>query len=581
MTTFDFAVAIGADDGTWYASTFETATPNVYAGKLSSDAVALFARFTPVLNGTINSAAIHLRAAADQTNTVPLRIRAVKEATPTAPTSIADANSRPLTTAYVDWTPGSWTGGEYYASLDIASILQELLDEGYQYTGTQAILIYVLDNGATTNQYRSVRTYNHNATLSPPRLIGDYTPVVLPTIALDTPNAATLSPNAAVEFTGSDLDGDALRYRVQIADNSGFLGGEQLVFEIPDASGTGIHPQPTGGVTWEGHNQTDDRVASVFQAGGGVLDSIDFLIAVDSGRTATGTYVVRVYETAGLVIALPPIWVASTAYSINTVIRPTSEANADVHMYYRCKTAGTSHSVEPSWPGSGVLWTTVAEGTEVADGTVVWEVVYAAHLPNPVAPADTPTPGWIAQSDVVPYSQVGPEQSYRTATFTASNRIRLVADAYYFAVIDWRPDSTDPDNTITVHNAFKSVVGGVGNVYLDGNSANNNGPRIIDITTMRVYEMFGLLDKASGTDAGFINTETPSDVDPFNAGERIRYTVQAGSELDIGTEYFWRARVTDPDGSGLWSDWTAERLFTVVETEPIFTPRAPLLGGLF
>lgn len=60
----------------------------------------------------------------------------------------------------------------------------------------------------------------------------------------------------------------------------------------------------------------------------------------------------------------------------------------------------------------------------------------------------------------------------------------------------------------------------------------------------------------SSVDLGFANTVTPSDTDPFNSGEKIRYTAQ---DFLLEGEYFWRARVMDPAGTGQWSDWTDDR----------------------
>lgn len=71
-----------------------------------------------------------------------------------------------------------------------------------------------------------------------------------------------------------------------------------------------------------------------------------------------------------------------------------------------------------------------------------------------------------------------------------------------------------------------------------------------------------LLDKVSGTDAGFANPDNGGDTDPFNSGENIQYTVQAGDALAVGT-YYWRVRGIDPSGSNQWGAWSATRSFEV------------------
>ena len=61
-------------------------------------------------------------------------------------------------------------------------------------------------------------------------------------------------------------------------------------------------------------------------------------------------------------------WAASTAFSVGDVRRATTVQSSG--LVFRCTTAGTSAATEPDpWP--------VVRGTEVEDGTVVWEAVSA------------------------------------------------------------------------------------------------------------------------------------------------------------------------------------------------------------
>jgi Domain of unknown function (DUF2341). len=54
-------------------------------------------------------------------------------------------------------------------------------------------------------------------------------------------------------------------------------------------------------------------------------------------------------------------WVASTAYSAGTLVKPTAGSNS---FFYECTTAGTSGTTEPAWP--------TTDGATVTDGTVTW-----------------------------------------------------------------------------------------------------------------------------------------------------------------------------------------------------------------
>lgn len=76
----------------------------------------------------------------------------------------------------------------------------------------------------------------------------------------------------------------------------------------------------------------------------------------------------RIESDGAIHISVPTIlgttWAASTAYVVNNYVQPTTPNN---NFAYRCTTAGTSGSSEPTFP-------TTAGGT-VSDGTVVWTAV--------------------------------------------------------------------------------------------------------------------------------------------------------------------------------------------------------------
>lgn len=64
---------------------------------------------------------------------------------------------------------------------------------------------------------------------------------------------------------------------------------------------------------------------------------------------------------AGSLAATRTAWVASTAYSVGAVVRPT----VDNSRTYRCTIAGTASGTQPTWPTTA--------GATVTDGTVTWE----------------------------------------------------------------------------------------------------------------------------------------------------------------------------------------------------------------
>lgn len=466
------------------------------------------------------------------------------------------------TSTTVEWN-STGTGAGWY-SVDVSSVIQELVNQA-SWPNDGYIVLFLDPQPYSDSKHAFIASYN-DAT-NPWYLDLTSGPANdAPTIALNTADSSSLSTTPTLEFTGSDTDGDDLRYQIQITDNPNtFTGGSVETDALESGAGTIIHPQPAGGTTWEGKNQIDDRFGFSFQADGGILDSISFYFGTDQVGDTDGTYLCRVYAASGVgVNPVPDAWAASTAYSVDDIVRPTSSANADVHLLYKCKVAGTSGGTEPSWPGNGVLWTSVSEGTETTDNTVTWEVVYPSYPTSPASPANTPTPGWLAESTTYAYNPGTTDVTWKTCAFTGTDRIRLTPGGWYIAILDWWPNDTVTTNVLAIRSANFADATTVGCVYLDGSSTNNNGPRIIGDAYYRVNESFTLLDKVSGTDAGFANTVTPADTDPFNAGEKISFTVQGADELDSAIDYRWQVRCIDPSGTNLWISYSTPRTFTTL-----------------
>ena len=389
-----------------------------------------------------------------------------------------------------------------------------------------------------------------------------------PTVALNTLDGAEIPEGGYIEFTGTDGEADGIRYQIEIADTPEFSSGVNVTAQLTSGAGTIIHPNPVGGMTWEGHRQIDDRIGFGFVAKGGRLVSADFFFGPHETwpENTDGDYLARLYATAGYSVdPVPPAWAAATPYSEGAIVRPTSTANANVHFVYRCKVAGTSGGSEPAWPGNGVNWLTVSPGAEVSDGGVTWEALPGLHPLDAADEADTPTPGWIAQSEIYPYAPGVADSGWKTLAFTGENGVRLVHGTLYMIMLDWRPANHENTNTLAVQNASLANAVAAGNTYLDG-VGSNNGPRIIDDPWHRVREESETTGATSGTDSGFSNADTPADTDPFNSSDKIRFALPAG--LAIGHLYYYRVRVSDPGGSTAWSDWSETRSF-VVTSEPV------------
>ena len=106
-------------------------------------------RFTAVnipQGSTITSAKITFRASSSESGAMSA-LRIEGEDTDNALTFTTAAFgpggyiSRPRTTAYVNWTPGAWVNGSDYDSLDISTIIKEIVDRPGWVSGNNIVLL--------------------------------------------------------------------------------------------------------------------------------------------------------------------------------------------------------------------------------------------------------------------------------------------------------------------------------------------------------------------------------------------------------------------------------------------------------
>lgn len=79
-----------------------------------------------------------------------------------------------------------------------------------------------------------------------------------------------------------------------------------------------------------------------------------------------------------------------------------------------------------------------------------------------------------------------------------------------------------------------------------------------------------VIDANSESDTtAFVNIITPSDKNPFTAGQTVRFT--ATTTLTNGVTYWWRVRAIDPNGSNEWGSWSGLRSFTINTSASVST----------
>lgn len=109
-------------------------------------------------------------------------------------------------------------------------------------------------------------------------------------------------------------------------------------------------------------------------------------IANGNGYTTNGQLLASCTITYTAANSWATTWAATTAFALNTVIRPATGNG----FLYRAKAAGTTAGTTPTWP------TTL--GGEVTDGTVTWECVGMG-----ITVIDAADPAWTSSNITARY----------------------------------------------------------------------------------------------------------------------------------------------------------------------------------
>lgn len=146
------------DDGYWYSTTFNRTNNYCRLGSQSASyGYTSFLRFSGVSinrGETISSAKLTVRAYSSYiTSAINLKIRCVKQDSPSAPSSVP---SWTYTTNGTDWDISSeWGSGTTYDSPDFSSSVQEVLAESFWDSG-DALIVAIQDDGSSAGNYRSI-----------------------------------------------------------------------------------------------------------------------------------------------------------------------------------------------------------------------------------------------------------------------------------------------------------------------------------------------------------------------------------------------------------------------------------------
>lgn len=152
MAVYDERIAANSDDARFYtgSSFFSNSTNTIFIGNASGDTNLGFWRFINLPMGpgsTIDSAFITFHSPEfGSGNPLNLRIYGFDE--DNTATFSSSPMSRPLTTAFVDWTINPWVYNADHTTPDLKTIVQEIVDRA-GWVATNAIGFYITNNGSS------------------------------------------------------------------------------------------------------------------------------------------------------------------------------------------------------------------------------------------------------------------------------------------------------------------------------------------------------------------------------------------------------------------------------------------------
>jgi len=340
---------------------------------------------------------------------------------------------------------------------------------------------------------------------------------VVPTIALNSPADASSDTDTTptLDFTGTDADGDSIEYNVQVHTSNTFGPTTITKSDLTSNSGTSATSFTTASITPTSNRLILLAVASRVSGGG------------NNVPTATGN---------GLTWQL---------------VKTVKEA-ASWNMITLFRAMGSS-------PSTGAITIDFNAQTQLS---AIWSVTEYAGIDT----SGINGSGAIVQNA----TNTGVAVTSLTATLAAFSS---TGNATYGVMV------SEVNSAITQGSGFTEIhETNITDNSLESEWRNDNDTtvdwswtptaRVAGIGIEIAAATSPLLNKLSVTpDTGFVNPDTGGDTHPFNTGENIQFTVQAGDALSAGT-YYWRVRAADPAGTNTYGLWSATRSFTITAASP-------------
>lgn len=381
-----------------------------------------------------------------------------------------------------------------------------------------------------------------------------------PTVALDAPadagTIATTTPQ--LTFTGTDVDSDTVSYEIELDASSTFanffnIANATYNSKNLDVSGqvgatvlsVYVKPDGTKAYVQDNTNKTvyQYSLATPFDISSGTYDSKSFSFNTQDTNPrsvffkpdGTKLYANGITNDAVYQYSLSTPWDVSTASydskSFSTLAQDTSTNGLFISQ----------------------------DGKNAYVGGVVNSTVYQYSLSTPW---DASTGTYAGKSFSYSTQATNAESltfSYDGKKLFVQNNVGGASTIYqYTLATPWDISTASYDSVSKTITSQDNSAQGIhfnpsGNALYVVGDANNK---------VFQYDLTGL-GKFSSLDTGFTDITDGSDTDPFDSGDQVGYTVQAGDALTNGNTYYWRVRGIDPSGSNAYGAWATTRSFTV------------------
>ena len=427
----------------------------------------------------------------------------------------------------------------------------------------------VQNNTATANTNYCFRMVKSDGSLldvyaNYPSILTNQAPVQ-PVLSAPFDNEAVGTTTPSFEFSATDPESNDVDYEIEVDDDPLF-GSPILSYDSTNDPDLFINiSNPT--------NKSPFSIGDIvrYKATTALTDGTTYwwrVRAIDpNGSNINSVWSVSQSVTVDLSVGVAK-WYQTTAAQFQTDTLNGTNATSSTNNYVTLTTGSTtgtttSSAIVFSSAATGTAWGSVSWNYDNPGGALVTRVEYYtstgswAYIPNGDLPGNS------AGFSVSPISLL----TVNPATY---DTIRLRADFTGLfgsgpRLLDWTVNWAFLVNTPTLYKLFDNEKTNTTTPSFEFFTSDPQGDGLIYEFQWSTSPSFtSSTTRTSSSSAGFQNLVTPADTSPFNSGELMRFTIQAGDALTASTTYWWRVRAKDPPpGSDTFSFSSEVRSFTV------------------